>query len=715
MITGKTLKDFPETLEEWDYELNGSLDPLNIPSQSNKKYYWKCKKGHPSYLCSAEKKTKRKHGCPVCSNHQIVAGINDFQTAHPELMDEWDWEKNNELDIFPDKISPVSDVKAWWKCKKCGNSWISSISNRVRLHSGCPYCSRKKAKKGFNDLQTTHPEIAKQWDYSKNGKYSPEDYVSGSFRKIWWLCDKGHSWLATIASRTNGHGCPYCSNNKILVGYNDLFTLCPDLKDEWDYDKNPGLNPYNYTRGSEQKIWWKCSKGHSWRARIAERGSGQGCPYCSNQKILEGYNDLFTTCPNLKDEWDFEKNTDISPYKIAAGSSKKAWWKCKKCGNSWSATIHSRSTGYGCPVCGTEKTTIGRLKTIASKNGLFQKFPELEKEWDYEKNKDTDISLLAASSNKFAWWLCDKGHSFRTRISSRTLHNVGCPYCHNQIVLKGINDLQTLNPLLAKEWDFEKNYPLTPSDVFSHSTKSVWWRCPVCGHSWKSKVNNRANARGCPNCSRAGTSLIEQAMFYYVKKCYVDALSRYKYEGVELDIYIPSKNVAIEYDSSFYHNSKSAVTREKKKDDFCSSVGIKLIRLREKPLEPTANAVNLICDCTKWDRIEKTISDLLEYLGCKIVFEISLKNDLPYIITSRRKLLKEKAFGKEFPQLLAEWDYEKNLPVIPDYFGKGSSAKVWWICKKGHSFQQRISNRCHGTGCPECFLERRQAGLHRKK
>ena len=299
-------------------------------------------------------------------------------------------------------------------------------------------------------------------------------------------------------------------------------------------------------------------------------------------------------------------------------------------------------------------------------------------------------------------------------ISSRTLAGHKCPYCMHQKVLTGENDLATLRPDLVEEWDYEKNAPLLPSQVLSQSIKYVWWKCPVCGHSWKSKIGNRFNGRGCPNCSQAGTSFIEQSLYFYVKKAFPDALSRYKFKNVEMDIYIPSLLTAIEYDGSFYHKSEYASIRETKKDVFCTQNNIRLIRLREKPLPFTKSAINLECDCSKWNRIEKTISDLLIFLNGNLIDKIDLKKDLPNIITSKRKLIKDRAFGKEFPNLLNEWDYEKNLPAIPDYFTKGSDAKVWWKCTQGHSYIQSIANHCRGTRCPICYGEKRKSGLHKK-
>ncbi len=703
-----------EFIAEWDYEKNGSIDPRDIPDHSNKKYYWRCPKGHPSY-CTSVSHRSRGNGCPVCSNHRIIKGINDFESLHPELMGEWMWEENDSENLKPDTISQGSGRIAWWKCKACGNSWKASIVNRARKHSGCPYCANLKVKKGFNDLESVKPELAKEWDYEKNGDLTPDSVVAFYSKKVWWKCSKcGNTWQISPNQRAKT-GCPYCTNHKKIKGFNDLETKCPEVAKEWDYEKNGELLPSQFAPGSEKKVWWKCEKGHSWKSQINTRVKGGGCPVCSNHKIIAGVNDLFTTNPELADEWDYKKNIKISPFEVPAGTMRKAWWICKDCGFSWNASINSRSRGSGCPECGKIKNQIGRMTTIAAKNPLFEMYPELEKEWDYEKNASIDISLLAASSNKFAWWRCEKGHSFKTRISSRTLLNVGCPYCHNQKVLTGINDLQTLNPELADEWDYEKNAPLTPLDVFSHGSKSVWWKCPICGNSWKAKINNRANGRGCPNCNPNGTSFIEQTIYFYVKSIYADAENRFIYDKVEYDIYIPSIRTAIEYDGAYYHSSERSIERDNRKDSFSKDNNIRLIRLREIPLGATQGAINISCDCSTWQLLGDTCERIIKIFTSESSIDISIKRDYPAIINSRKAQKKENAFGKIYPYLLDEWDYEKNAPLDPDFFSRGSNVKAWWICKEGHTWQAQISNRCHGSGCPVCYDQRRKAGLNRKK
>ena len=81
------------------------------------------------------------------------------------------------------------------------------------------------------------------------------------------------------------------------------------LMSEWDWSKNESLEytPSQITIGSSKKVWWKCSNGHKWQAPIKDRNNGHGCPYCSNRKVLKGYNDLKTVNPSLSKEWNYEK------------------------------------------------------------------------------------------------------------------------------------------------------------------------------------------------------------------------------------------------------------------------------------------------------------------------------------------------------------------------------------------------------------------------
>ena len=542
-----------------------------------------------------------------------------YVSDNAQLMAEWDWEKNNELDFNPEKLTLGSGKKVWWKCNQ-GHEWQAVIYERNNGTS-CPYCAGKKVLKGYNDLQTVNPTLASEWHYEKNNGLTPMDVTSNSNKKVWWECNKGHEWQAVITNRNSGNGCPYCAGQKVLKGYNDLQTANPTLAKEWNYKKNDNLKPENFTASSGRKVWWKCNQGHEWQATIYSRNQGNGCPYCSGNKVLIGYNDLQTVNSNLAKEWNYERNNGLKPIDVTPNSNKKIWWKCKK-GHEWQAAIYSRNKGIGCPVCNSERHTsfpeyaivfylkkygievmhlykeigceldifipslkiaieydgclwhknriikdleknrkcsesgiklyrireglpslndssidyivkenqkdlsktlekvlseiigenidvdlernfiaIENLREYTEKsNSLLLLNPEIAKEWNYQKNGSLKPEYIFANSSKKVWWKCSKGHEWQATISSRNDgHN--CPYCSGRFAIKGETDLQTVNPALAEEWNYEKNDELTPTDVMPNSDKKVWWKCKK-GHEWQAKIYHRNNGSGCPICAK---------------------------------------------------------------------------------------------------------------------------------------------------------------------------------------------------------------------
>ena len=160
----------------------------------------------------------------------------------------------------------------------------------------------------------------------------------------------GYEWKASLDTRIRGTGCPVCAGRVVKPGYNDLLTLNPNLAAEWHPTNNDGLLPSMVTSGSGKNVWWKCKKGHEWKAAICDRKRGNGCPYCSGKKVVIGETDLLTVNPLLASEWHPTRNKDLLPSQVSANSGKTVWWKCKK-GHEWKAKIYSRNNGCGCPEC----------------------------------------------------------------------------------------------------------------------------------------------------------------------------------------------------------------------------------------------------------------------------------------------------------------------------------------------------------------------------
>ena len=204
--------------------------------------------------------------------------------------------------------------------------------------------------------------------------------------------------------------------------------------------------------------------------------------------------------------------------------------------------------------------------------------PKLEKQWNYKKNGNLRPEDIIAGSNKKVWWICEKGHEWKASV--QRINNGGaCPYCLGRYAIIGETDFKTINPNLANEWNYEKNGDLRPEMFTANGTLKVWWKCSK-GHEWQATLHNRNNGRNCPVCSsERRTSFPEFAIIYYLKKYGVGVVQSCKEFGYELDVYIPSKKVAIEYDGYFYHKNK--IKKDLEKNAKCQNDGIKLYRIRE--------------------------------------------------------------------------------------------------------------------------------------
>ena len=242
----------------------------------------------------------------------------------------------------------------------------------------------------MSNLLKDNKKLMKEYNYRKNEKIDLNTITIGSRQKIWWICFLGHEWEATISNRVRGNNCPYCSNRKILVGYNDLATIKPNLLAEWNYTKNI-INPENVGAGSSKVVWWKCSKGHEWEEQIRRRTQGLGCPYCSGHRVLKGYNDLTTTHPELIKEWDYEHN-EVNPEEISRGSNIKVWWKCQY-GHRWQTTIDKRTKGNNCPICSSYQQTSFAEQAIYYY--VKKKYKDTESRYKkiFENNMEIDIYI----------------------------------------------------------------------------------------------------------------------------------------------------------------------------------------------------------------------------------------------------------------------------------------------------------------------------------
>ncbi len=428
------------------------------------------------------------------------------------------------------------------------------------------------------------------------------------------------------------------------------------LINEWDFTHNieENFDPALLSTGSNKKVWWKCEKGHSWKAQISSRNRGRGCPYCSGNKILKGFNDLATTHPAFSEEWNYEENAKIGYFidQIGAGSGAKVWWKCPN------------------------------------------------------------------------------GHSYDMVIQKRTSRGFNCPYCSGHRFKSGYNDLQTLYPDVAAEWHPSKNGIINPSDIPAKTHNKYWWVCPL-GHEYLAAVNDRAIGHtNCPICNkRKQTSFPEQALYYYIKKIYPNAVNGYRdiFENtMELDIFIPEIKYGIEYDGKAFHATEEQYKREYKKFLLCRKKGIKLLRLKEGRCNFEKVAYADFTFYIENPKNEEELTAKFQMVIDQIDPESNMffrKNFFHYSSDVKVNFNRDRAeilsnyltdipnsLQKEYPEIAKMWNYEKNGELTPSMFMSHSNTLVWWkCCKCGHEWQSQINSmtRDGRIGCAICAKAKR--------
>lgn len=427
-----------------------------------------------------------------------------------------------------------------------------------------------------NSLSVVHPELIVEWS-KKNLPLTPDGITFGSNKVVWWKGSCGHEWQTSVKARSKGEKCPICSGVRAVAGINDLSTLKPGLASEWS--KKNEIKPTEVTVGSHKKVIWKCRLGHEWTASVKSRSINvSGCPYCSHNKVLVGFNDLATVVPEVADEWS-EKN-EKKPTEVTAFANRKAWWKCRACGYEWNTLISTRSGGSKCPCCSGYTFIKGR-------NDLKTTHPKIAEEWS-EKNYPLQPDEVNAKSRKNVWWHCTKcGNEWKSVINARIKGTV-CPVCAEREMLAGYNDLATTDKNLLREWDYELNR-IQPTEVSRTSAKRVWWKCRH-GHSWSMKINERTILRkGCRICEQEYLSVFPAfALSYYshMKGLKIE-LGSDRMLGISLDTYIPSEQVAIEVNSG-------SEDMEILKEHLCQQRGIKRIKLPMKTNETESSYLQRI-------------------------------------------------------------------------------------------------------------------------
>ena len=407
----------PELVQQWHPTKNGNLSPEKVGRGSSKIIWFSCKVA-PDHEWKTEirKRVSRKSGCPFCEGKKVSSTYN-LKKEYPKISEKWNFQLNENL--FPENFTPKSNLEVWWKCNSFEDhpSWKKSIRSQIK-HDFCPGCKSF----GHNSKR-----LLKFWDYKKNMNLNPFEVSNSSALKVWWCCEKNHSYQMNIYHKSSGIGCPVCSGRKVSESHS-LFHNHSKTMDYWDYEKNKGIDPKLIIQGSSRIVFWRCSEAedHKWKQRIKHVVKNKAkCPYCNNHKTTSS-NSLKIKFPDVYSQILFSSYDKEMLENLNFKAEKKIWFKCPKGDDHiWKTSVYHRIiNNSGCPVC-------ENLKVVKS-NCLSTTDPKIAAEWHPTKNGKVYPETVTRYSNKNVWFRCHKNftHEWKTFIYHRTVNESNCPYCN---------------------------------------------------------------------------------------------------------------------------------------------------------------------------------------------------------------------------------------------------------------------------------------------
>ena len=544
------------------------------------------------------------------------------------------------------EVTTGSKRKLTFVCPDCGQEFESRIFNIVRSvdkgFTGCSVCAGRKIIPGINDLASKYPEIAAMWS-NKNKKSASEIAVKCNKKAIFVCPDCGEEFEAKIehvvCSVSNGNtGCPVCRGLRVAPGINDLASQCPKAAAMWS-SKNK-LSASEVAAKSGKKAFFVCPDcGHEFETDVIHAvrsvsGGTTGCPVCAGRKIVPGINDLTSQCPEAAAMWS-SKNK-LSASEVAVKSNRKAFFKCRDCGQEFEAMIKNvvRSVingTTGCPVC-------AGLKVVSSINDLASQCPEAAAMWS-SKNK-LSASEVAVKSNKKAFFKCrDCGQEFEATIQNvvRSVINgtTGCPVCAGLKVVSSINDLASQCPEAAAMWSSKNK--LSASEVAVKSNKKAFFKCRDCGQEFEAAIQNVVRSvgngfTGCYDCKMRRKNAISKPECFLVRPMMAFAgengianpfadvrniLGENSLLGLDFVDHI--QKLCGEYNGVAWHGDDEHVVRDRFKFEAAHKAGYTMIRIQEPGLEVLDPKYDIVMPEGFRDSGGRYNAEIMEEVGRKVI------------------------------------------------------------------------------------------------
>lgn len=453
-------------------------------------------------------------------------------------------------------------------------------------------------------------EIIDSWITDLNNRKISEITHSSHYRAH-WQCSKDvtHMWITEVYNRIK-KTCPYCSNRLVHTS-NSLETYFKNnsqIEEMWNKELNLET-PDQIIATTFTKFQWYCKKcDHSWKSSPR----GVTCPVCTNRILKTGINDFVTKFPKLSKEWS--KLNKVAAKEYLPSTKDRVFWDCSQCGGGWNSILEQRTVkNVQCSYCSHQKLLSGY-------NDFWTKNPQLHSEWSALNT--IDPTKIFSNNQDKALWICSTcNRNWTTSIASRAKGS-GCIYCNGKVVIPGVNDLLTFKPELAAGLTKTSKNSQNPSKVFQHSTKIYDFTCIDCNQDFQATPLSLTISI-CKDCKKS-KSIGEIQLLKFVKELTPHSIvenTREVIKPYEVDIYIPSLKLGVEYNGDYWHSDEvflknfqqTALERHSIKRELAQSQGITLIFVWEsdwiKQNIEVKSAINrAVADSTDLDPILEILS-----------------------------------------------------------------------------------------------------------
>lgn len=356
----KSVAAHEKDIKFWDYDKN-VVSPWDVPIKDNdQELYWRCVDCGFEWKQSARNRHIRKGKCPRCGVKNLSMptdkSLLPFSEYIPKISELWISSRNKEIN--PDNVTGMSEEYITLRCPNNPKHIYEIQIRKIKPNPpyGCPYCLKHEVFPG-EDFFSVVPEAKTMWDYEKNTGFGDTAKIKPwSLAKVYFHCDKGHSFTRKIAGFTRNPTCPECVREGRMA--KETVADIPHLLSQWDYDNND-KQPEMVKARSDETAYWKCPKcgytcptchgEYSYRINFREVGD-DSCPYCNKGRPLAGYNTLDVTDPVLAKEWS--KLNAFKPDAVTKNQNRYVMWTCPECHGDYSYPISKRDVSdESCPYC----------------------------------------------------------------------------------------------------------------------------------------------------------------------------------------------------------------------------------------------------------------------------------------------------------------------------------------------------------------------------